>query len=110
MKPDMFVNVRFGVVGAKQLVIPAEAVLDTGERQTVFVDLGNGYLEPRQVVVGSRSGDRVAITRGLSAGERVVSSGTFLVDSESQLKAAAGGMGAPQHQHSDAPAAVHRHD
>jgi hypothetical protein len=69
----------------------------------VFVDLGNGYLEPRQVVVGSRSGDRVAITRGLSAGERVVSSGTFLVDSESRLKAAASGMGVPQ-QHSVASA------
>ena len=102
MKPDMFVNVEFGVAGAKQLVVPAEAVLDTGDRQTVFVDLGNGYLEPRQVVVGERFGDRVAITRGLSAGERVVSSGTFLIDSESQLKAAASGMGAPQHQHGSA--------
>jgi RND family efflux transporter MFP subunit len=105
MKPDMYVNVEFGIAGARQLVVPAEAVLDTGDRQTVFVDLGNGYLEPRQVVVGERFGDRVAITSGLSAGERVVSSGTFLIDSESQLKAAASGMGAPpQHQHGDAPA------
>jgi len=96
MKPDMFVNVEFGVASAKQLVVPADAVLDTGDRQTVFVDLGDGYLEPRQVVVGSRFGDRLAITHGLSAGERVVSSGTFLVDSESQLKAAASGMGKPQ--------------
>ncbi|MBI3399800.1 MAG: efflux RND transporter periplasmic adaptor subunit [Acidobacteria bacterium] len=103
MKPDMFVNVEFGIAGAKQLVVPAEAVLDTGDRQTVFVDLGDGYLEPRQVVVGDRFGERVAITRGLSAGERVVSSGTFLIDSESQLKAAASGMGAPQHQHGAAP-------
>ena len=84
--------------------MPAEAVLDTGDRQTVFVDLGNGYLEPRPVVVGERYGDRVAITSGLKAGERVVSSGTFLIDSESQLKAAASGMGAPQHQHGGAPA------
>ena len=105
MKPDMFVNVEFGIAGPKELVVPAEAVLDTGDRQTVFVDLGNGYLEPRQVVVGERYGDRVAITSGLNAGERVVSSGTFLIDSESQLKAAAGGMGAPQHQHGGAPAA-----
>src|SRR6185369_5985402 len=104
MKPDMFVNVEFGVAGARELVVPAEAVLDTGDRQTVFVDLGNGYLEPRPVVVGERYGDRVAITSGLKAGERVVSSGTFLIDSESQLKAAAGGMGAPQHQHGAAPA------
>jgi RND family efflux transporter MFP subunit len=101
MKPDMFVNVEFGVVTAAQLTVPAEAILDTGDRQTVFVDLGDGYLEPRQVVVGERLGDRVAITRGVAAGERVVSSGTFLVDSESQLKSAASGMGAPQHQHPD---------
>jgi RND family efflux transporter MFP subunit len=105
MKPDMFVNVEFGAVSVKQLVVPAEAVLDTGERQTVFVDLGDGYLEPRQVVVGGRFGDRVAITHGLSAGERVVSSGTFLIDSESQLKAAASGMGAPPREHGAAPAA-----
>ena len=105
MKPDMFVNVEFGTIGTEELTVPAAALLDTGDRQTVFVDLGNGYLEPRQVVVGDRFGDRVAITRGLSAGERVVSSGTFLIDSESQLKAAARGMGAPQHQHDGAPAA-----
>jgi len=91
MKPDMFVNVEFGVAGAKKLVVPTEAVIDTGDRQTVFVDLGNGHLEPRQVVVGDRLGDRVVITRGLAVGERVVASGTFLVDSESQLKAAASG-------------------
>jgi len=111
MKPDMFVNVEFGIRGAKQLVVPADAVLDTGDRQTVFVDLGDGYLEPRQVVVGDRFGDRVAITSGLSAGQRVVSSGTFLIDSESQLKAAASGMGAPQHQHASTPTPeTHRHD
>jgi RND family efflux transporter MFP subunit len=95
MKPDMFVSVEFGVASSPQLTVPAEAVLDTGDRQTVFVDLGNGYFEPRRVTVGDRFGDRVTVVRGLSAGERVVSSGTFLVDSESQLKAAATGMGAP---------------
>src|SRR5262245_50666736 len=99
MKPEMFVNVEFGVVTSPKLTVPAEAVLDTGDRQTVFVDLGHGYLEPRQVSVGERFADRIAIVRGLAAGERIVSSGTFLVDSESQLKAAASGMGAPQHQH-----------
>ncbi len=104
MKPDMFVNVEFGVATTAQLTVPTEAVLDTGDRQTVFVDLGNGYLEPRQVVVGDRFGDKVAITRGVSAGERVVASGTFLIDSESQLKAAASGMGAPQHRHGGEPA------
>jgi membrane fusion protein, copper/silver efflux system len=93
MKPDMFVNVEFGVATSAQLTVPTEAVLDTGDRQTVFVDLGNGYLEPRLVGVGEHFGDRVVITRGLTAGERVVASGTFLIDSESQLKAAATGDG-----------------
>jgi Cu(I)/Ag(I) efflux system membrane fusion protein len=95
MKPDMFVNVEFAVAGPPQLTIPAEAVLDTGDRHTVFVVLGNGYLEPRQVTIGDRFGDRVTVIRGLSRGERIVSSGTFLVDSESHLRAAATGMGAP---------------
>jgi RND family efflux transporter MFP subunit len=95
MKPDMFVNVEFGVDAAPQLTVPASAVLDTGDRQTVFVDLGGGYLEPRQVTVGGRFEDRLAITHGLSAGERVVASGTFLIDSESQLKAAENAMGGP---------------
>lgn len=96
MRPEMFVNVEFGVAITPQLTVPAEAVLDTGERQTVFVDLGNGYLQARPVVAGDRLGDRVTILEGLSAGERVVSSGTFLIDSEGQLKAAAAGMGAPK--------------
>jgi multidrug efflux pump subunit AcrA (membrane-fusion protein) len=102
MKPDMFVNVEFGVAGSPHLTVPAEAVLDTGDRQTVFVDLGNGYLEPRQVTVGERFGDRVTIAKGVAAGERVVSSGTFLIDSESQLKAAATGFGKP----TDAPSST----
>jgi Cu(I)/Ag(I) efflux system membrane fusion protein len=102
MKPEMFVNVAFGIATTPQLTVPAEAVLDTGERQTVFVDLGGGYLEPRPVVVGERFGDRVSIIRGLAAGERVVASGVFLIDSESQLKAAASGMGAPSTQQAPA--------
>ncbi|HEY6893154.1 MAG TPA: efflux RND transporter periplasmic adaptor subunit [Rhodanobacteraceae bacterium] len=99
MKPDMFVNVEFGVAAKPQLVAPAEAILDSGDRQTVFVDLGDGYLEPRRVTVGERVGDRVAITSGLTRGERIVASGTFLIDSESQLQAAASAMGKPEHRH-----------
>ena len=102
LKPEMFVNVEFGLVGTRRLTVPAGAVLDTGDRQTVFVDLGDGYLEPRSVVAGERTADRVVIVSGLTAGERVVASGTFLIDSESQLKSVAQTMGAP--------ATEHRHD
>jgi membrane fusion protein, copper/silver efflux system len=99
LKPEMFVNVEFASASSPQLTVPAEAVLDTGDRQTVFVNLGNGYLEPRQVTIGDRFGDRIVVTRGLTEGERVVSAGTFLIDSESQLRSAAGAMGAPASPH-----------
>jgi multidrug efflux pump subunit AcrA (membrane-fusion protein) len=62
----------------------------------VFVDRGNGYLEPRHVEIGDHIGDRVVILKGLSAGERIVTSANFLVDSESRLKSAeARGGGQP---------------
>jgi RND family efflux transporter MFP subunit len=93
LKPNMYVDVTFSAPGSPRLTVPADAVVDTGSRQTVFVDRENGYLEPRQVTTGERVGERVTIRSGLSAGERVVASGTFLVDSESQLKAALAGMG-----------------
>jgi RND family efflux transporter MFP subunit len=92
LKPDMYADVDFRVNLPARLTVPAEAVLDAGERKTVFVDRGNGYFEPRQVQTGERVGDRIDILSGLKAGERIVTSGNFLVDSESQLKAAAGGM------------------
>ncbi|MEK7755007.1 MAG: efflux RND transporter periplasmic adaptor subunit, partial [Acidobacteriota bacterium] len=102
LKPDMFVDVDFQVAMPRRLVVPAEAVLDAGLKKTVFVDLGNGYLEPRQVETGEQIGDRVEITKGLKAGERIVTSGNFLIDSESQLKSSAAGMAG--HQHGGPPA------
>jgi hypothetical protein len=68
-------------------------VLDAGDHKTVFVDRGNGFFEPRRVTTGERIGDRIQILSGLTGGERIVTSGNFLIDSESQMKAAAGGMG-----------------
>jgi len=79
------------------MTVPAEAVLDTGLKKTVFVDRGNGYMEPRQVEIGERIGDRIEITKGLAPGERIVISGNFLIDSESQLKSSAAGMSGRQH-------------
>jgi hypothetical protein len=93
LKPDMYADVEFRVNIPSNLTVPADAVLNAGERKTVFVDRGNGYFEPRQVKTGEREGDRIQILSGLSGGERVVTSGNFLIDSESQMKAAASGLG-----------------
>src|ERR1017187_648025 len=93
LKPDMYADIEFRVNIPSKLTVPADAVLNAGERKTVFVDRGNGYFEPRQVKTGEREGDRIQILSGLSQGERIVTSGNFLVDSESQMKAAASGMG-----------------
>lgn len=97
LKPDMFVDVAFDVPMPPRMVVPVDAVLDSGLRRTVFVDRGNGYLEPREVEIGDYLGDRVEIRKGLKPGERIAISGTFLIDSESQLRAAAAGMAGHQH-------------
>jgi RND family efflux transporter MFP subunit len=97
LKPDMFADVEFQVAMPPAITVPSEAVLDSGLRKIVFVDRGNGYLEPREVETGERIGDRIEITKGLQAGERVVVSGNFLIDSESQLKSALAGMSGHQH-------------
>jgi Cu(I)/Ag(I) efflux system membrane fusion protein len=89
LKPDMYAEVEFTVEEPARLTVPADAVLDAGERQVVYVDRGNGFFEPREVRTGARGSDRVEILAGLKAGERVVASGGFLIDSESQLKAPA---------------------
>jgi Cu(I)/Ag(I) efflux system membrane fusion protein len=92
LRPDMFVEVNLSVALPRHLTVPSDAVLDSGLKKTVFVDRGNGYLEPRAVETGERIGDRVEILKGLGPRERIATSGTFLLDSESQLKYAASGM------------------
>jgi len=92
LQPDMFVDVEFEAAVPPAVTVPAEAVLDSGLRKTVFVDRGNGYFEPRRVETGWRAGDRVQILKGLMAGERVVISGNFLLDSESRMKAVSAGI------------------
>ena len=86
LKPGMFVDVEFPVDLPPTLVVPADAIVDSGLRKTVFVDRGNGYFEPRLVETGWRVGDDVEVTKGLMPGERIVISGTFFVDSESRMK------------------------
>jgi RND family efflux transporter MFP subunit len=91
LKPDMYGEVEFQTGGGRRLVVPQTAVMNSGDRQVVFVDRGKGYFEPREVTLGGRSEGRVEILSGLQPGERIVISGNFLIDSESQLKTALGG-------------------
>jgi RND family efflux transporter MFP subunit len=86
LRPDMFVNVELPVRVTPGLTVPLDAVIDSGREQRVFVERSKGIFEPRHVETGRRLSDRVEIVRGLSEGERVVTSGTFLVDSESRLR------------------------
>jgi membrane fusion protein, copper/silver efflux system len=86
LRPDMFVDVEFKVSMPAALTVPSEAVLDSGLRKNVFVELSPGRYEPRAVETGRATGDRVEIVKGLKAGERVVVSGNFLLDSESRMK------------------------
>jgi RND family efflux transporter MFP subunit len=93
--PGMFVNVSLEIPMGHHEVIPASGVLQTGTRQIVFVDKGEGRLEPREVELGARVGDDYIVLKGLVAGDRVVTSANFLIDSESQLQAALGSFAAP---------------
>lgn len=88
LKPGMYATAFVAAELGEQLVVDDQAVFDTGTRQIVFVDLGEGRLEPREVQVGERIDGQIVIEGGLQVGERVVTSGNFLVDSESRLKAA----------------------
>ncbi len=92
LKPDMFADVQLTIAYGTQTVVPQEAVLDAGSQQVVFVAMGDGYFEPRRVQLGPRLEDRVVVLSGLKAGETIVTSGNFLIDSESRLKNAMAGM------------------
>jgi RND family efflux transporter MFP subunit len=107
LRPEMFATVELVAGLGRRLVVPEDAVLDSGEERIVFVDHGNGQFVPHKVETGERVGGWYAIHRGLKAGDRVVTSGNFLLDSESRLKAALAGMSAPA---KPAGEGGHRHD
>jgi len=86
LKPQMFTNVEVKIALGKGLAIPDDAVIDTGTRQIVYVDKGDGNFEPREVMLGLRAEGFREVIKGLKAGEKVASSATFLIDSEAQLK------------------------
>ena len=95
LKPDMYANVELHMGLGTQLAIPDGAVIDTGTRKVVFVDRGQGSLEPREVQLGGKVENAYVVESGLRTGERVVTSAAFLIDSESQLRSALGMMGMP---------------
>ncbi|UQD75567.1 efflux RND transporter periplasmic adaptor subunit [Bradyrhizobium japonicum] len=101
--PDMYVDADIDTADAAPvLAIPDSAVLDTGSRQAVLVDKGEGRFEPREVKLGRRGGGYVEVRQGLADGEAVVTSANFLIDAESNLKAALKGFGEAASQASDA--------
>jgi Cu(I)/Ag(I) efflux system membrane fusion protein len=100
IKHEMFADVEIdvGAGEAPRLSVPVSAVIDSGSRQVVLVDKGNGRFEPRAVKLGVRGADYVEILQGVSKGENVVVSANFLIDAESNLKAALAGFTAePKH-------------
>lgn len=88
LKPGMYGNVAVQTAAVKTLVVPKEAVLETGLRQLVFMDRGEGRYEPAPVKLGRRSQDHVEVIEGLTEGERIVTSANFLLDAESKLASA----------------------
>ena len=88
MRPDMYVDVEFKTPSPVGLSIPAEAVLDSGMQKIVYIETSDGVFEPRGVELGASFGNRVTVKRGLAEGDRVVTAGNFLIDSESRMKPA----------------------
>jgi RND family efflux transporter MFP subunit len=111
LRPGMYVNVNVKLPMGKQIVVPDAAVFHSGTKNLVFVYSGDGNIEPREILVGTRVGDQIVILKGLKAGEQIVTSANFLIDSEAQLQAAAGAFmppppGAGQAAAMNAPAQV----
>jgi Cu(I)/Ag(I) efflux system membrane fusion protein len=92
LRPGMFVTARFGSASAPRLTVPLTAVLPTGTRQLVFVNRGDGQFIPRDVQTGIRSDSLIEVVAGLKAGDEVIASATYLLDSESNLAAAMQGL------------------
>ena len=99
LKPEMYVNASIRIAPGTVLAVPEEAVFNTGAKQIIFVDKGEGFFEPRDVAVGVKADGYYEVKQGLAEGETVVTSGNFLIDSESRLKGALEGMSDGGHPH-----------
>ncbi len=111
LRPGMYVNVKVGLPLGRQLVVPASAAFHSGTKNLLFLYYGEGQIEPREVEFGPRVGDNVVVLKGVKAGDEIVTSANFLIDSEAQLQAAAGAFmppppGAGQAVAMNAPAAT----
>lgn len=95
LRPESYVDVTIHAPLGEQLVVPFDAILDTGKQAWVFVVKGNGEFEPRAVAVKFYADDMATIASGLQTGEQIVTSGNFLIDSESRLKAVQAAAGGP---------------
>jgi Cu(I)/Ag(I) efflux system membrane fusion protein len=96
----MWANVELEIPLGESLAVPSSALIDTGTRLIAFVDRDDGHLEPREVKAGAAADEYSQVVSGLKAGEKVVTRALFMIDSESQLKAAIAGMGeADGHKH-----------
>jgi membrane fusion protein, copper/silver efflux system len=91
LKPGMYATVELASPLGEVLAVPDEAVIDTGERRVLFVEVAEGRFQPREVRLGRRGDGHYEVLDGVTDGERVVVSAQFLLDSESRLRAAAGG-------------------
>jgi len=109
LKPEMFGDVVLKGQGRKGLIVPLDAVLDAGTSKVVFVALGDGKFEPREVTTGTTVGEKVEIRSGLRDGEDIVVRANFLVDSESRLKAALAHLSQKGASQPSAPAGGHQH-
>jgi Cu(I)/Ag(I) efflux system membrane fusion protein len=93
LKPEMFGEVVLQGASRIGLTIPSDAVIHTGTKDVVFIDLGEGKFQPREVQLGAKAGDQVEVVKGLEEGQKVVTRANFLIDSESRLRASLAAMG-----------------
>ena len=95
LRPGMYVNVRVELPLGRQSIVPASAIFHSGTRNLIFAYQGEGSIQPREVELGPRVGDDMVITKGVRAGDQIITSANFLIDSEAQLQAAAGAFMPP---------------
>ena len=109
LKPGMFTDVELKINLGRKLAVPDEAVIDTGLRQIVYIDKGDGYFEPKAITPGVRAEKLVEVLSGLKAGEKVASSANFLIDSEAKLKGIEAPGKTPGGKQEAAPPGGHKH-